>query len=153
MRKHKVLGHTMIMLKDLGFAISEARKAAMYDDRERLEAYNKALDYIVREVYADELYNAKTDEEKEAVVLEIPGDFYVYKPGKGKLSQMFARWEGKGNPVLTDLSSKAMIFSYESMAQEVAKELGEGWMVCNACAAANEKARRLLKAIFEEDDE
>lgn len=154
MRKFDVLGITMFKLSSLGYSIRKARDVAgiIYKDNEKeLEAANYILDYIVKEVYRDELNAAKTDEEKEAVVLEIPGDFLIYKKGEGKNNILYFQEFMDGQPLFSRSAVCAMKFDYYSKAVQVAAELGEGWTVMDMCSEAHEDAKRLLDAIFSEE--
>lgn len=154
MRKFDVLGITMFKLSSLGYSIRKARDVAgiIYKDKEKeLEAANYILDYIVKEVYRDELNAAKTDEEKEAVVLEIPGDFLIYKKGEGKHNVIYFQEFVDGKPVVTWSAVCSMKFDYYSKAEQIAEELGDGWHVLDTCAEAHEDKKRLLDAIFSEE--
>ena len=154
MHKYDVMGHTMFKLSSLGYSIRKARDVAgiIYTDKEKeLAAANYMLDYIVKEVYRDELNAAKTDEEKEAVVLEIPGDFLIYKKGEGKHDVLYFQEFINGQPVLTRSATRSMKFDYYSTATQIAAELGEGWIVMDMCSEAHEDAKRLLDAIFSEE--
>ena len=155
MKKYDVMGHTMIKLSSLGYAIRKGhRLAEMFYSGEQLEAAEHALDNVVRQVYLDELRGAKTDEEREAVVLEIPGDFMVYRIADGvKRKFDFFQEFSDGRPVVTLFASRAMKFDYESKAKEVAKELGEGWEVWDLCNDAHEDTAHILDMLFRDGEE
>lgn len=154
MHKYDVMGYSMVKLSSLGYAIRKGREfAEMFYTGEQLEAANRALDHIVRQVYIDELRMAKTDEEKDAVVLEIPGDFMVYRVTDAKKHKMdFFKEFDEGRPVVTWSAARAMKFDYESKAKEVAETLGEGWEVWDLCSDAHEDTQHLLDVIFSEGE-
>lgn len=159
MKKYDIMGHQMVKLESLGYAIRESKKLTemLYgDDKnpEVMKAVGFALDDIVRRAYADELRSAKTDDEKDAVVIEIPGNFLVYKPGEKKHDiTYFDGWGGKNKAYTTMSASHAMTFAYESKASEVAAVLNQedpGWKVADLCEDATTDASYLLNAIFSE---
>lgn len=154
MHKYEVMGFTMFKLSSLGYSIRKARDVAgiIYKDKEKeLAAANDILDYIVKEVYRDELNLATTEKQKEAVVLEIHGDFLIYKKGEGKHDVLYFREFMNGQPVLTRSATRSMKFDYYSTATQIAAELGEGWTVMDMCSEAHEDAQRLLDAIFSKE--
>lgn len=108
-------------------------------------AYND----IVRSIYREELNAAETPEDVEAI-LEMPGDFVVIKGRKIGELQGFLGWED-GKAIIGDIN-KSMFFSYESKAQEIAEQLGEGWRVFDMSPEDNERTQRFLNAVFKEND-
>lgn len=94
------------------------------------ENTDKVMKQIASLMFYDEIQNAKTDEEREAL-REFPGEFIVvknlgYKNPNGKSLIFFMEFsEGEGKAV--DDVNKAMVFMYRSMADHVAETLGTGW--------------------------
>lgn len=136
--------------RSIGYVYSE------YSELERdaiLTAYND----VIKALYYDELRAAKTKEERDAI-LEMPGDFVVARraadPTVRKLD-FFSKWEDKFKPVIGD-SKDALWFSYESMAENIADRLNEllpdGWRVYDMSEQEAERNKRLLEAIFSDDD-
>jgi hypothetical protein len=82
---------------------------------------------------------------------EKPGSWMVYKPGdKPKEFWNFVEWR-HGKPIIGQ--TDGMVFAYDGMAQYVAEKLGDGWKVIDVSPEACYKAKKLLAAIFREDDE
>ncbi len=160
MKRYEIAGLTLVELKSIGYALRESRKTTemLYgDDKnpEIMKAVDFAIESIVRQVYIEELTAAKTDEEKEAVVLEIPGDFIVCKPiGKPKdRKALFFCGYNCGDPIITDNGNDVMMFDYLSKAEEVAENLGEGWRAVDVCEDSNKATRRLINVLMEAQDE
>lgn len=160
MKRYELMNHTFVELKSVGYALRESRRTTemLYGDDakpEIMEAVDFAIDCIVRQVYIEELTAAKTDEEKEAVVLEIPGDFVVCKPiGKPKDGKaLFFGGYDKGEAIIREDGEDVLVFDYLSKAEEVAETLGEGWRAVDVCEDANKATHRLLDVIMEAQDE
>lgn len=155
MKKYNVMGHEMVKLEDLCYGIRRTRKYidSLYAHRSEAErdGMRKACEDITRFVFIEEIRAAKNDDEIEAI-LEIPGDFVVYK--RGGTRRDFAYFGGYSNheAAITDKASAAMHFAYEGMAEHVAEGLGKDWIVCDTCQAAYEDTKSLLSAIFDSDD-
>lgn len=160
MKRYELMGRTFVELKSVGYALRESRKTTemLYGDDakpEIMEAVDFALECITRQIYIEELHAAKTDEEKEAVVLEIPGDFVVCKPiGKPKdRKALFFRGYNHGEPIICENGNDVMMFDYLSKAKEVAENLGEGWRAVDVCEDSNNATHRLLDVLMEAQDE
>lgn len=117
-------------------------------DEEHRAMVNLAYNDIVRAIYREELAAAKTPEEITAI-LEMPGDFIVIKGTKRDDLVAFQEWKD-GNAVIGKVSD-AMWFDYESKAEEIAEQLGDGWRVMDMSVEDYERTKRFLNAIFEED--
>lgn len=117
-------------------------------DEEHRAMVNLAYNDIVRAIYREELAAAKTPEEITAI-LEMPGDFIVIKGTKRDDLVAFQEWKD-GNTVIGKVSD-AMWFDYESKAEEIAEQLGDGWRVMDMSVEDYERTKRFLNAIFEED--
>lgn len=82
---------------------------------------------------------------------EEPGSYMVYKAGdKPREFWYFVEWRNK-KPIIGQ--TDGMVFTYEGMAKHVAEKLGDSWKVIDVSQKECEKAERLLKAIFSEDEE
>lgn len=144
MNKIKINGEDWVKLKDVCDVIRIVRKDADEHDA-------GVLNRVVRMMFWDELKAAKSDEEKETV-MEMPGDFIVFRRlDTGKKVEYFSHWD-KGIGIATKEGSEAMEFEYESMAEYVAGKLGEGWEVLDINAESARARSRLLNAIFGEDE-
>ena len=82
---------------------------------------------------------------------EMPGDFMVIRSNGDKTYTAFVGWN-HGDPVFGSLGD-GMVFDYESMARGVAEELGDGWEVFDASREAADRYKKLINALFSEDDE
>ena len=154
MKKYDVLGCEMVRLDDVCYAVRKTKKAieAAYGHRsaDEKEGMRKACESIISCIFAEEIYQAKSQDEINAI-LEVRGDFIVMKSEEGK-RMYFSLWKEK-EAVITDDVRESMHFLYEGMAQHIAERLGDGWIVLDTCPAAYEDVRRLLAAIFREEDE
>ena len=155
MQKYDVMGHEMVKVRDIRHAIRKLRKGIKVTyknfDKEKQAMVHLAYNDVVRQLYQEELKAAKTPEEIKAV-LEMPGDFIVYKRDGKKKFAFFEAWDS-GKAVITDRPYRCMTFDYESKAEEVAESLGEGWMVLDASPEAHRDTVRLWRAIFGETDD
>lgn len=155
MKKYNVMGHEMVKLKDLCYGIRRTRKRidTLYAHRSEAEreGMRKACEDITRFVFIEEIRAAKNDDEIRTI-LEIKGDFVVYK-AVGRRRRAFQYFEGYRDheAAITDKASRAMHFAYEGMAEHVAEKLGDGWIALDTCQAAYEDMERLLHAIFNDD--
>lgn len=157
MKKYNINGHEMLMLDDVKCAIRRLRRR--YDRLELLSPEEKAvlrdtLDDVVKEIFAEELNEAKRDyDSKVNRILEMPGDFAVYKKGESRRDLSYVIALGaSGKPVVGENADLALHFTYESEAKKVAKDLGEGWEVIDLTPGAYADEERLLKAIFGEGE-
>lgn len=101
---------------------------------ERVEQIRKARE-------AKERVNDATDEK--------PGSYMVYKAVGPRDYWYFREWENK-LPVIG--KSGGMIFTYKGMAEHVAELLGEGWYCIDVSPEECYKAKKLLAAIFRDDE-
>ena len=158
MKKYDIMGHQMVKVSELRWAIHRLRKDIPiryknFDEQEQVMvqlAYND----IVRHLYLEELKAAESPEEIEAI-LEMPGTFVVYRNGGDGRDDIifFSEFADDGEAVVTRKASRCMIFSYESKAKEVAGALGEDWKVADVSKEEYEADKRLLDAIFGDDDD
>lgn len=153
MKKYNINGTEYVTVKELRHVIRMLRRliptAYQRFDKDHQSMVHLAYNDVVRQLYLDELKAAKTPEEHEAI-LEMPGEFMVYKPGANNHRvdyQVFVEWRD-GEPVTAH--DGGMIFGYESKAREIAERLGDGWTVIDVSQEAYEDAKRLLSAIFDE---
>ena len=156
MKKYDIMGHQMIKIRDLCHAIRILRNSIerIWSDwpEEKKAAYYDAYDGVVRRVFLEELKEAKTEEERDAI-LEMPGDFVVYKVGETRYDiEYFREWDN-GKAVITRKPFQCMYFDYESMAKEVAERLGEGWEVLDASPEEHNDRVRLLNVLFGTTDD
>lgn len=153
MKKYNVMGIEMVRFDDLCYILRRAREHidALYARRgeEEKKGMHEMCDSIVRHIFIEEIRQAESRDDVDAI-LEIPGDFILARRD-GRKCSYFGLWE-KGEAVITDKAGEAMHFLYEGMAQKTAERLGEGWMVLDTCPEACADAKRLLAAIFAEDD-
>lgn len=156
MQKYNIMGWEMVKVDDLKHAIRVLRKWTRENQfnytEEMKAAALYAYDDMVRQLYRDELRGVESPEEI-AAILEMTGDFIVYKRENDKrVFSYFSEWDN-GRAIITNRASKCMHFDYESKAEEVAERLGEGWVVHDTCDAEYEDNKRMLKAIFGETEE
>ena len=156
MKKYNVKGYEMVKVSALRYEIRRLRKSidifyANFDEDHKAMV-NLAYNDIVRALYREELKEAKSPEEIKAI-LEMPGDFLVIKVEGKKDISYFAEWIEKGKAGITKDARQAMHFDYESKAEEIAERLGEGWRVFDNSSEDYEYHKRLLDAIFGEDNE
>lgn len=158
MKKYDIMGHQMVKVSELRWVIRRLRKDVpiLYKnfDKEKQAMVLLAYNDIVRHLYLEELKAAESPEEIEAI-LEMPGTFVVYRNGGDGRDDIifFSKFADGGEPVVTRKASRCMFFSYESMANEVVRSLGEGWKVMDASKEEYEADKRLLDAIFGDDDD
>lgn len=155
MKKYDIMGHEMVEVAELRHVIRRLRKdiPSLYwnFNEEQRAMVHLAYNDVVRQLYLDELKAAKSPDEIRAI-LEMPGDFIVAKY-EGKHKVVYFKEYENGEGVITNKAYAAMNFSYESKAREVAEGLGEGWEVYDMSKYATEDAKRLLDAIFGDDDD
>lgn len=147
MEKFNIMGMEVVKVDEIKNAIRHIRKDAafLYDDSK--DAVNCVCDMFIRQLYYDELKAAKTQEE-EAAIMEMTGDFIIYNSDSPKV--LFFTGFDDGAKV-TEHYSQCMVFSYESKAQEVAEQLGDGWKVLDASEEEYQRSKRLLDTLFEDD--
>ena len=119
-------------------------------DKEKRAMVHLAYNDVVRALYREELEAAKTPEEHKAII-EMPGDFMVIHKIGNKQYEAFVEWRDK-QAVIGKLD-EGMVFSYEGMAEHVAEMLGDGWEVFDASPEAHARVKRLMDAIFREDED
>lgn len=151
MKKYDIMGYEMIKVRDMRYAIRKLRKR-IDDNYRNFDADQRAMiqlayNDVVKQIYLEELQNAESPEEIEAI-LEMPGDFVIYKKGEDKYDITYFRAWDNGDPVFTRKPFQCMYFDYESVAKAVAERLGEGWTVLDASPEAHADRKRLLNAIF-----
>lgn len=156
MKKYNVMGYEMVKVQDLRHTVRKLRRTVKerYNmfDAEKQAMIHLAYNDIVKQLYLEEFNKAKTPDEIRAV-LEMPGDFVVYKKGEGKHDFSYVIGLGSsGKPVIGVNSDLALRFPYESEAKKVAKDIGEGWEVIDLTPGAYADEERLLKAIFGEEE-
>lgn len=157
MKKYDIMGNEMIKVRDMRYAIRKLRKnvetAYKNFDEEKRAMVHLAYSDVVRQIYLEELKKADSPEEIRAI-LEMPGDFIVYRKGENKYDiEYFSEWD-HGEAIITRKPHRCMYFDYESKAKETAERLGDGWEVLDASPEAHEERQRLLNVLFgtTEDD-
>lgn len=155
MKKYDVMGYEMAKMDDVKWCIRKARKNInLFGDDKSEEAKDFArfiLNLVVRSMFIDEIKSAKTEEERESI-LEMTGDFIVANvTGKGKDRKIyyFEKWDSM-QAVTSRMPYHAMHFDYESMAQHVARQLGEGWSAVDLNQQETDYAKSFLNSIFED---
>lgn len=154
MKKYNIMGFEMAKMEDVKWCIRNVRREidsfGSHKSEEARDFAKFILELVVRNMYIDEIRAAKSDEEKENI-LEMTGDFIVVKAegkGKDRTIRYFGQFDN-GKAVIERMPYKAMHFDYESMAEQVAEQLGEGWTVMDTNPQEGESARRMLNAIFD----
>jgi len=161
MKKININGQDYVKLRSLREEIRFLRKNidVLYQnfDEDHRAMVHLAYNDIVRALYREELRAARTPEEHKAI-LEMPGEFIVCRMIGEKKShklEVFSEW-CSGSPVISDCGEEALVFSYESKAQETVDYLlehnGEGWHVLDISPEENDRRKRFWKAIFDNDD-
>lgn len=151
MKKYDIMGYEMIKVRDMRYAIRKLRKR-IDDNYRNFDADQRAMiqlayNDVVKQIYLEELQNAESPEEIEAI-LEMPGDFIIYKKGEDKYDITYFRAWDNGEPVFTRKPFQCMYFEYESVAKAVAEKLGDGWVVMDASPEAHADRKRLLNVLF-----
>ena len=102
MKKYNIMGHEMIKVRDMRYAIRKLRKMVDLSyknfDKEKRGMVQLAYNDVVRQIYLEELQEAKTPEEIEAI-LEMPGDFVVYKSGETKYDIEYFEYDYMYSPL------------------------------------------------------
>lgn len=167
MKKFTINGRQYIRLSTLRHEIDRLKKTidirhggfSDYQKNAMKVAYGDIIRFIYREELNEALKHAHTPDEIRAVhqsIYDMPGDFIVCKKRKGKGDiSAFVEWASGG--AVIGAPEEAMIFSYESKAQEIAELLNdseddEHWTVVDMSEEAYEDAKRLLDAIFSDDE-
>jgi len=117
------------------------------------------VESIARMMFYDEYKAAKTEEEKQAAI-ELPGSFVVVRRLKKK-TYYFSEWKQKDDhaeAVFTPKFDDAMIFTYESKADEIAERMNMGckdplFKVINIGKEDSRICKRVLDAIFEDEED
>ena len=92
-----------------------------------------------------------TNKSERLYQVEVPGSYMIVN-WDDKPHRFFQEWKS-GEAVITDEIRKAMVFSFVEMAEHVADQLGDGWRVLDVGPAEIAKAKKLLEAIFREDND
>ena len=155
MKKVRINGRDYVRVSELRHVIRRLRKNndVLYRNFDKGQRAMVQLGYndVIRALYAEELAKAKTPDEIRAI-LDMPGDFVVCsKPAGSKIVRCFKEW--RDGEAVIGTAEEAMVFTYESKAEEIAERLGEGWTVIDASEEALDDARKLIEAIFREDKE
>ena len=133
MKKYEVMGYKMAKVEDVKWCIRNARKSIdLFGDNKSKEARDFAR-----------------------FILEMTGDFIVSKieeTGKNRSIKYFGGFDS-GEPIIEKWPYHAMHFDYESMAQQVAEKLGDGWNVIDCNYQEYEKDKSILNRLFSTDEE
>lgn len=156
MKKYNIMGYEMVKVRDIRHAIRKLRRGIEQNyqnfDADKRAMVSLAYNDVVRQIYLEELREAKTPDEIRAI-LEMPGDFVVYKVGETRYDiEYFREWDN-GKAVITRKPFQCMYFDYESMAQNVAERLGEGWKVLDASPEEHNDRVMLLNVLFGTTDD
>ena len=154
MKKYNVMGCEMVKVRDLRHTVRKLRRTVKerYNmfDAEKQAMIHLAYNDIVKQLYLEEFNRAKTPDEIRAV-LEMPGDFVVYREGRDRHDiTYFAGWDENGEAIVTKKAFACMFFEYESKAEEIAEQLGEPWRVLDASPEEQEDVKKLLNALTED---
>lgn len=156
MQKYNIMGHEMIKVRDMRHAIRKLRRGIELNyknfNKEQQAMIHLAYNDVVRQLYLEELREAKSPDEISAI-LEMPGDFVVYKKGPERYDIEYFEKFDHGKPIVTRKAFRCMYFDYESKAKEVAESLGDGWQVMDASPEEHEDNKRLLNVLFGTTDE
>ncbi len=148
MKRYDVMGSEMIKVDELKNIIRHIRKDANWMYKDSPKTALRVADDIVRQVYLDEIKAAKTQEEKDAI-LEMTGDF-VLSIGTGRKRKFFAGFDN--GVTVEERIDKAMFFSYESKAKEIAEQLDGEWDVLDVSKEEHEYCKRLMDVIMNSDE-
>lgn len=150
MQKITLNGKPYISIKNLWIALDSVKELTdlWMKNKNPIEA---AFDAVIHHVWAEELRNCKTDEDR-AYYLTEPGDYIVFKGRKKGEFQYFKEFSEK-KAVLTDDEQQAMRFNYRDMAEGVAAGLGEGWDTIDMSPEARYELRRKKENLFRLLDE
>ena len=161
MKKYNIDGTVLVKLQDIKEILRDVRSKSKVDSflfkgEEMQEGAQRAIEAVIRRIFIEELRKTESQEEEDAI-LEMTGDFIVFRKGASKYNvKYFSGWYD-GEPVITDRAPRSIHFDYESKAEEIAEELkkrtGDEWSVCNMSQQAYEDNKRLLAAIFGPDEE
>ena len=80
------------------------------------------------------------------------GEYMVVQIAR-KPWECFVMFDHDHTPLFSTDMREGMIFAYKEAAEMVAGRLGKEWRVIDVSQKEVEKAKRLLEAIFREDDE
>ena len=149
MKKITINGTQFIKVRELREELRFLRKNiklfyGSFDEDQR-KLVGRAYDDVIRALYREELHDAKDQDERDAI-MEMPGEFMVIRRTGKKQYEAFKEFVDH-KPVIGKLD-EGMIFSYESMAQHVAEQLGEGWYASDVSPEEYERTKRLLATIF-----
>lgn len=149
MKKYDVMGYEMAKMEDVKWCIRNVRREidsfGSHKSEEARDFAKFILELVVRNMYIDEIRAAKSDEEKENI-LEMTGDFIVVKAegkGKDRIIRYFGQFDN-GKAVIERMPYKAMHFDYESMAKQVAEQLGEDWTAVDLNPQEYECNKRMI---------
>lgn len=160
MEKYNIFGNEVVKVSDLRHAIRRLRKGIETNyrnfDKEKQAMVHLAYNDIVRQIYLEELKAAESPDEIRAI-LEMPGDFMVVNR-VGKHDMLFFAKREDDKPLITRYAPRGMHFDYESKAKEIAEWMNENvktkteWRAVDVSAEEYEDNKRLLSAIFGEDE-
>lgn len=156
MKKYRINGSEMVKVSELRHEIKKLLKSIETNyrnfDKDHQAMVRLAYNDIVKVLYREELANAKTPDEIRAI-LEMPGEYVVYRTSdeNPKEHDFFIEWQD-GKPIVGS-GELAMVFTYESKAEEIAERLGNGFRVLDISKESIEESRKLLSALFGPSDE
>lgn len=161
MKKYKRTDGTVyVKLQDIKEILRDVRSESKVDSflfkgEEMQEGAQRAIEAVIRRIFIEELRKTESQEEEDAI-LEMSGDFIVYRKRSDEQREFFLGWQEGGIPIIALDIEDAMYFDYESKAEEIAEELEKrisgGWSVCNMSQYQYEKNKKLLDAIFGPDN-
>lgn len=141
MKKYKSGYHTYIKLEDMNDILRSVR------DDNIFKGTKNVISQIVHLMMYDELKACKTEDERKAI-LDIPGDFVVYKRNAPRKVEYFERWANGGLYVTGNKFDCAMHFRHEGMAKGVAEKLGKDWKYMDVGAETLEISHRAYDSIM-----
>lgn len=148
MDKLNINGTDWVRLHDICDILRAVGEEPVFDNTD------KVINQVARLMFYDAVQEAGEDEEAREAACELPGDFIVvhdlgHENPNGKRFIYFMEFEdGEGRAV--DDGSKAMIFEYASMAQQVADKLQGEWRVFSVGREAGRITERLYNALTED---
>ena len=154
LRHFEFMGKDYVQVDELNALLKRMKKAA-YDGIEPgwiCDDQGERISAMLALNRLSVILNAgKRREERLAEQEEKAGSYMVYKPGENPREYWyFVEWR-KGKPIIGQ--TDGMVFTYQGMADRVAKRLGIGWSVIDVSPEECYKTERLLKAIFADDED
>lgn len=151
MKKININGTEYTPVGEIKYVLRTLRKEVANRYPEADEGQRKlilsAYDNVIRMLYRKELRAAKSDLERD-MIMEMPGDFVVYKRGSSKRENFFFTGWDNGEPIISSNADNVMFFDYESKAEETRERLGEGWKVMDASTESAAAANEMLEFLF-----